>query len=690
MPKARKNIQKIAKTVRKAGSVDPAAGKTTVKIAAAKGRPMLTWVGKRPLGSLPAFPAQLVEKFETAPVRTATPSTDWPAKYPAGGLLFHGDNKEVLAHLLANGFRGKVQLIYIDPPFDSGADYVRKVSLRGPAGSTKIDGTQYTLGEQIQYTDIWANDNYLQFMYERLLLLKELLNESGLIAVHLDESRVHHLKVIIDEIFGAERFINEVIWKRQTAHSDVGQGAKHLGRLHDSLLLYGKSERFVWNDLFTPYSEEYVSKFYQHAESESGRRYTLSDLTAPGGSGKGNPYYEFLGVTRYWRFNKKRMVELFEQGLVLQAAPGAVPRQKRYLDEMRGVPLQSIWDDVRPIQSQAGERLDYPTQKPSALIERLVRLGSNPSDVVLDCFIGSGTTAAAAQRLGRRWIGCDINKGAIQTTAKRIQEIMREQQADRDGVQQQQLIGEPDASAKPAQLGFSVWRVNDYDLQIQHNEAVNLACEHLGVQRTKADNYFDGTLGRSLVKIVPFDHPLSPLDVEELKRELDARKEEDRSIAFVCVGMEQAAQPIIDDWNRHRKGKNAANKIEVIELRRDAKHGGWLNHMPARADVSITRKGSTVVVQIEDFISPSIVERLRQQAGILEPKIDDCRAMIDSVAIDANYDGRVFNISFMDVPERKTDYVQGRYELPAPAKGATVAVRITDMLGEEVLVTKPV
>jgi hypothetical protein len=149
-----------------------------VKITPAKGRPMLIWVGKRPLSRVTAFPAQHVETFDPLGTLAKPPADpdvwrDWPARYPRGGLLFHGDNKEVLAHLLANGFRGKVNLVYIDPPFDSGADYVQKVSPRGSKGTAKLDGQGYTLGEQIQYTDIWANDNYLQFMYERLILLRE-------------------------------------------------------------------------------------------------------------------------------------------------------------------------------------------------------------------------------------------------------------------------------------------------------------------------------------------------------------------------------------------------------------------------------------------------------------------------------------------------------------------------------------
>jgi adenine-specific DNA-methyltransferase len=670
----------------------PSAPRQEVKITAAKGRPMLTWVGKRPLRHVVAFPAQHIETFDPvhdAAHRTGGAWTDWPSGYPPGGLLFHGDNKEVLAHLLANGFRGKVNLIYIDPPFDSGADYVRKVSLRGPKGTAKLDGQSYTLGEQIQYTDIWANDNYLQFMFERLLLLRELLADDGVIVIHLDEGRSHYLKLTMDEVFGAEHFINEVIWKRQTAHSDIGQGAKHLGRLHDSLFLYSKGDEFVWNELFTPYSPEYTTAFYRHEEEGTGRRYRLSDLTAPGGSSKGNPYYEFLGVTRYWRFSRSRMEELYRQGRVVQTSPGSVPAQKRYLDEMSGVPLQSIWDDIRPLQSQAGEREDFPTQKPEALLERLVSLCSSPGDVVLDCFVGSGTTPAVAQKLGRRWIACDINKGAIQTTSKRLQTIIGEQIVQAAKPQQTQLddVESVDETPPPARLSFAVYRVNDYDLAIQHLEAVALACEHLGVERMKTDTYFDGTLGKRLVKIVPFNHPLTVVDLEDLRREIEARPGEDRGIAIVSLGKESAADAWTADWNQMRRGKVAVNRIEIIELRTDPKYGKFFKHNPAKARVEVHGKGEAVLVEIKDFISPSIIERLDQQAALLKPKVDDWRAMVDCVLIDGSYDGKVFKITVSDVPERKTDFVSGRYEIPSAHAGPVVAVKIIDMLGEEVLVT---
>ena len=677
-----------AKRTAKAAETAATAAPTQVKVQPAKGRPLLQWVGKRPLSRVPAYPAQHVETFDPTDAIETAPADpgmwrDWPADYPQGGLLFHGDNKEVIAHLLANGYRDRVQLIYIDPPFDSGADYVRQVRLRGQRSGPLVYGEGQSLGEQVQYPDLWTNDGYLQFMYERLLLLKELLSPEGLIVVHLDETRVHYLKIMLDEVFGREHFINEVIWKRQTAHSDVGQGARHLGRLHDSLLLYSKGDDFAWNHLFTPYSEEYVESFYRHAETETGRRYRLSDTTAPGGSGKGNPYYEFLGVTRYWRFSEQRMAELYEQDRIVQTSPGTVPQQKRYLDEMPGVPLQSLWDDIKPIQSQAHERTGYPTQKPETLLERVVQLGTIAGDLILDCFVGSGTSAAVAQRLGRRWIGCDINRGAIQMTSKRLQTIIREQ------AELPRLVDDEDAP-NPAQLAFTVWRVNDYDLQIQHNEAVDLACDLIGVERLRSDGFFDGTLGKNLAKVVPFNHPLTPLDLEEVKRELDARPDEDRAITLVSLGIEIGAQAWIDEWNRMRRGKNAVNRIEVIELRTDARYGGVIRHEPARSKVNVRRAKGRLKVEIVDFVSPTIIQRLEHQGGLLKPQIDDWRAMVDSVSIDPAYDGEVLNIAVADVPERKSDLVSGTYDLEAPKGKTTVAVKIIDMLGEEVLVTERV
>jgi hypothetical protein len=242
----------------------------------------------------------------------------------------------------------------------------------------------------------------------------------------------------------------------------------------------------------------------------------------------------------------------------------------------------------------------------------------------------------------------------------------------------------------PAQLSFAVYRVNDYDLQIQHNEAVNLACEHIGITRTKTDAFFDGTLGKKIVKIIPFGHPLTLLDLEEVKRELAARPDEERDVVVVCLGREIAVEGRLEDRNRLRKRGDVPDKIEIIELRTDPKYGKFIAHKPATARVGIMRKDGRIHVEIKDFISPTVLERLNQQAGILQPQIHDWRAMVDTVMIDTAYDGEVFNIVLSDVPEKKTDLVVGSYELDPPNAETTVAVKITVMLGEEVLVTEKV
>ena len=233
----------------------------------------------------------------------------------------------------------------------------------------------------------------------------------------------HYVKLALDEAFGAERFINQVIWRRQSAHADVGQGSKHLGPIHDVILLYSKGEKYRWNMQYTPYTEEYINRNYRHVEPETDRRYRLDNLTGPGGAAAGNPRYEVMGVTRYWRYSKKRMEELVRQGRVVQTRPGTVPAYKRYLDEMPGVPLQDMWLDIGALQSNSAERLGYDTQKPEALLKRVIELGSNPGDLVADFFCGSGTTAAVAEKTGRRWLACDLSRYAVHTTRKRLLDI---------------------------------------------------------------------------------------------------------------------------------------------------------------------------------------------------------------------------------------------------------------------------
>lgn len=614
-----------------------------VTVAKAKGRPMLTWVGKKPLARVKAYPAQAVERFDATggkplPLQAVNWS-DWPTDLPHGGLLYHGDNKDVLAHLLANGFRGKVKLIYIDPPFDSGADYVRKVQLRGAKGTVKIDGEDYTLGEQVQYSDIWANDNYLQFMYERLLMLRELLSEDGSIYLHCDESRSHLLRCLLDEAFGESNFLNSICWhfNNKPQFSFVSYFPRDIQTVH----VYAKNVG----------SHQFAHQYVANARPRKQNVVT-------------------------WDKHEKRRVSLRdESGNVV------------YRESTERL-LGSMWD-IPMVNPAGGERADYPTQKPEALLEKVMAASSMAGDLVLDCFVGSGTTVAVAQRLGRRWIGCDINKGAIQTTAKRLQDLIKAKASSFHAPSQGDLMADEGKAALPSQYGFETYRVNDYDLQIQHNEAVELACQHLGVTRTRTDPYFDGTQGGRLVKIVPFNHPLTPLDLEALRTELKTRPTEERDIMLVCLGWQHDARAWVEAYNRIRP----VNKLHVVELRSDRKHGGIIRHEPLSASITARREGdgtdARLVVVVQDVVSPTIMQRLNMEQGVFRAQIADWRAVVDCILIDTQHDGELFNVTLADVPERKQDFVDGRYELPAPPAGSLVAVKIIDMLGEELVVCLP-
>jgi adenine specific DNA methylase Mod len=267
---------------------------------------------------------------------------------------------------------------------------------------------------------------YLAMMAVRLIELHRVLKKTGSIYLHCDPTASHYLKVLMDSVFGPDHFQTEIIWKRSSAHSDTKQGRQQHGRIHDTILFYSKSAEWKWTPIYTAYDPEYTQSFYKYVEAETGRRYRLGDITGPGGAAKGNPEYEVMGVTRFWRYSKDKMNELIKAGRIIQTRPGAVPAYKRYLDEMPGVPLQDVWTDLNPIGAQATERLGYPTQKPLALLERIIASSSDEGDLVLDPFCGCGTAVHAAQKLNRQWIGIDITHLAIGLIERRLKDAFPE------------------------------------------------------------------------------------------------------------------------------------------------------------------------------------------------------------------------------------------------------------------------
>ena len=342
-----------------------------------------------------------------------------------GNMVIRGECVSACAYLKEQGIQ--VDLVYIDPPFASGADYAKQVYIRrNPKVAEAIAQAEQELNidelksfEEKMYGDVWDKEKYLNWVYENLMAIKSVMSATSSIWVELDNHIGHYVKILMDEIFGEEHFVNEVVWKRTFSHSDVGQGAKHLGRLHDVIFLYSMSDEYVLNTVYTPYSKEYIENFFRYID-EDGRRYRLVSMIGTGGAAKGNPFYEFMGVSRYWRYSQKTIQELLEKGLVVQTKPGAVPQKKNYLDESPGVPLQDIWADIAPVQGGSIENENYATQKPEALLERVINSSSNEGMVVADFFGGSGVTAAVANKLGRRFIHCDIGVNSIQTARDRL------------------------------------------------------------------------------------------------------------------------------------------------------------------------------------------------------------------------------------------------------------------------------
>ncbi len=392
-------------------------------------------------------------------------------------ILYYGDNLEILRKYIPDN---SIDLIYLDPPFNSKANY--NILFKEPTGEPSEaqitafgDSWHWGLESEKAFQDIiisapsrvvevitalsnfiHKNDMmaYLTMMCIRLVELHRVLKDTGSIYLHCDSTASHYLKILMDAVFDHSNYRNEIIWKRaDTIKGNVGQGSKLWGRNTDTLLFYSKSDDYYFNQPFREYSESYKSTAYKYIEPETGRHYRLVSMIGPGGEAKGNPKYEVMGVTRYWRYSPEKMQALIEKGLVVQPSSGAVPHRKYYLDEGKGVSIQSLWDDISGLQAAHAERIGYPTQKPEALLERVIRASSNEGDVFLDPFCGCGTSIAVSNRLKRRWIGIDITYLAIATMKWRLDRMF-------SGIEYK-VIGEP----KDLTGAKALWEQNTYQFQ---------------------------------------------------------------------------------------------------------------------------------------------------------------------------------------------------------------------------------
>ena len=606
--------------------------------------------------------------------------------------IFWGDNLQVMSHMMKE-YRGRIDLIYIDPPFDSKADYKKKVRIHNQ--QILNDSLAF---EEKQYSDIWTNDEYIQFMYERLILLRELLSDNGTIFLHCDWHKVHYLRCIMGEVFGSSNFLNEIVWKRtRAAHSD----ATFLGKVHDTILVYSKSDSAKFNQEFTEHSAEYIKRF---TKEEHGRKYMLVPLHGPG---QGEPRMFFGKMIappagRCWPVQKK-IDELIAQNRVELTSTGT-PSKKSYLDENKGNPVSDWWDDIIPLNPVATERTDYPTQKPQELLERVIRIATNPGDLVFDCFMGSGTTQAVAMKLGRRFIGADINLGAVQTTTKRLISIaadLKSSQKSRGYDFQEPALSiaaspfapylsssketphDGQESAEEIKVlsqedikytGFEVYNVNNYDFFRNPIEARDLLIAALEIQSFPQSNLWDGELDGRMVKIMPVNRIATKADLKELLANLpyktyEKRKEENASqpverITLVCMG--------------HEPDLKAALEQELIEYKVDVE---IMDILRDKASIQLKRDSEAEVVREGEklIIRAFYPMNLMQKLSLQKEYIEDWRQLVDSVMVDWNYDGVVMQPSVTDIPS-KDEWVSGIYDIPSDA--GTIKVKITDLLSE--------
>ena len=352
----------------------------------------------------------------------------------ASGTVWTGDNLPVM-----RGMNDAcVDLIYLDPPFNSNRHYEAPIGSKAAGAAFKDAWTlddvdvcehgeladrnpaAYSVIEAARQAHGKGMQSYCIMMAVRLLEMRRVLKPTGSIYLHCDDAAGPYLRLLMDGVFGRANFRTQIVWKRSSAHSDGRQGRRQHGRIQDIILFYTAGREWTWNPQFVPYSDDYIARTYRYIEDGSGRRYTLGDITGPGGAAKGCPEYEVMGVTRFWRYSEAEMQRLIKAGRIVQARPGTVPRYKRYLDEMPGVPLQDIWTDIVPVQGQSKERMGYPTQKPVALLDRIIRSSSNPGDLVFDPFCGCATALVAADRLQRQWAGVDLSPLAVKLVEQRI------------------------------------------------------------------------------------------------------------------------------------------------------------------------------------------------------------------------------------------------------------------------------
>ncbi|HWE38048.1 MAG TPA: site-specific DNA-methyltransferase [Isosphaeraceae bacterium] len=598
--------------------------------------------------------------------------------------LIWGDKKYVLPSLLAE-FAGKVDLIYIDPPFDTGADFsfTAAVPETDDEDAESVAFTkQPSIIEQKAYRDTWGRglDSYLHWFHETAIGLYELLAETGSFFVHLDYHVSHYVKCILDEIYGSNNFQNEIIWKRSHAQNNT----KGFGPNHDVIYWFTKTNNYTWNQIYQKYEKSYEDKHYRHVDA-NGRRYKHEN---PSGAGtrQGVTGKPWRGIDptkkgRHWAYTPDQLEELDTKGLIYWPEKrGAWPYIKTYLDEMKGMPAQDSWSDIDPINMVAIERTNYPTQKPEALLERVIRAASNENDLVLDCFAGSGTTAAVAEKLNRRWIACDLGRFAIHTTRKRLLNIpdVRPFVVQNLGKYERQMwqVG-AFADSGPAKVEEATRRHRayiDFILTLYHASPLN------------GYTWLHGVKAGRMVHVGGVDAPVSVGDVQqiaiEFKRAMGTGKDAPTTNGVDVLGWEFAFE-----LNEVAKQQAAAANIQMqfkriprdVMDKRAVEQGDIQFFELAALAVDVSVKGREATLTLTDFVIPPDDVPAEVMGAVRH-----WSQWIDYWAVDWDHKGDAFHNQWQSFRTRKDGKLAlsatHRYEEPGEYRAV---VKVIDILGND-------
>jgi len=513
--------------------------------------------------------------------------------------LIWGDNKLILSSLKNGPLRdeiekqGGLKLIYIDPPYDIGADFSMDIEIGGDTFTKKPN-----ILEEIAYRDTWGKgaESYIAMMYERLALMRDLLADDASIYVQCDTRVNAYLRLVLDEVFGKDNCLNEIVWKRSEAHSD----SNSYGKVHDVIFFFRKGSSNTWTKQYVPYSDEFIEKQYRYIEEGTNYRYRSADLSASGLSGGGYTY-EWKGITRSWRCPKETMLRYEREGRLDYTGKGLV-RYKYYLHEMPGLLVQSIWTDVNKIHHLADERIDYPTQKPQALLERIIKASSREGDLVADFFCGSGTTAAVAEKLARKWIVADLGKFAIHTTRKRMIGVQRQLKAEGKDYRAFEILN-LGKYERQHYIGVNPnLREVEQQRQLEEKEAAFVALILRAYRAEPTDGFatFHGKKAGRLVAVGPVNLPVTRLFVEEVI--LECRRKHITRVDILGFEFEMGLFPNVLDEAR-AKGIDIAPKYIPAEVfdKRAVEKNQVVFHDVAFIEVKPHVKGTSVAVQLTDF-----------------------------------------------------------------------------------------